>query len=87
MVKYLLILLLTGCATRVEYRVTEVPEPPVISRPDLPVLSITKEMDPGTVIQLHRETIKRLQAWGQELENALNAYRKGSSRPPVTDNP
>ena len=72
-----LCLLLAGCATtKVEYRYLDVPEPPVINRPELPALSATKDMDPGTVIQLHRETIKLLQAWGLELEAALNAYRK-----------
>lgn len=68
-------LLLSGCATT-EYRVVDVPEPPVIKRPDLPVLSATKDMDAGTVLQLHRETILVLQAWGRELEAALDAYRK-----------
>ena len=78
MVKYLIILLLTGCAhqAQIEYRVAEVPEPPVINRPELPILLATKDMDPGTIIQLHRETIKVLQSWGLELEAALNAYRK-----------
>ena len=74
----LLFALLVGCATTqpTELRVADWPEPPVVNRPELPVLSITKDMDPGTVIQLHRETIKRLQAWGLELEAALDAYRK-----------
>lgn len=71
-----LLALLIGCATQPEYRVVDIPEPPVVNRPELPVLTITKDMDPGTIIQLHRETIKRLQAWGLELEAALNAYRK-----------
>jgi hypothetical protein len=52
----------------------------MVNRPELPVLSITREMDPGTVIQLHRETIKRLQAWGLELEAALEAYRKKDTK-------
>lgn len=75
----LLCLLLVGCAhteTKVEYIIVKPPQPPVINRPPLPVLAITKDMDPGTIIQLHRETIKVLQAWGLELEAALNAYRK-----------
>lgn len=73
----LVVLALTGCAhTKPEVRVADWPEPPVLNRPELPVLDITKDMDPGTIIQLHRETIKRLQAWGLELEAALNAYRK-----------
>jgi len=77
-VKYLIILLLTGCASvpQIEYRVAQIPQPPVINRPELPVLLITKDMDPGTIIQLHRETIKVLQSWGLELEAALNSYRK-----------
>lgn len=71
------LLLLTGCATcQPEIRVEKAPEPPTIQRPDLPVLSIHSNMDAGTVIQLHRETIKRLQAWGLELEAALDAYRR-----------
>jgi len=78
-VKYLLLaLLLVGCATtktETEIRVVKHPEPPTINRPSLPVLEINKDMDPGTIIQLHRETIKILQAWGMELEAALNAYR------------
>lgn len=74
----ILLLLITGCAhqTRIEYVIVEPPEPPVINRPELPVLQASKEMDAGTIIQLHRETIKVLQAWGLELEAALNAYRK-----------
>jgi len=71
-------LVLTGCAskTTTEYRVLDVPEPPVIARPELDVLSINSSMDAGTIIQLHRQTIIRLKAWGLELEQALNAYRK-----------
>lgn len=70
--------LLTACSTapKIEYRVADVSEPLKVNRPELPVLTVTKDMDPGTVIQLHRETIKLLQAWGLELEAALNAYRK-----------
>ena len=73
-----LALLLVGCAhqPQIEYRTAPIPEPPTINRPELPVLSATKDMDPGTILQLHRETIKVLQAWGLELEAALNAYRK-----------
>lgn len=72
------VLFLAACAhqPQIEYRTAPVPEPPTINRPELPVLQVTKDMDPGTVIQLHRETIKVLQAWGLELEAALNAYRK-----------
>lgn len=77
MVKYLLILLLTGCATtQIEYRVADIPEPPVIVRPELPVLNTKPGDDAGTVLQLHRETIKLLQGYAKELEAALNAYRK-----------
>ena len=78
MVKYLLILALTGCACKpvIEYRVADIPEPPVIQRPELPVLNSRSGDDAGTVIQLHRETIKLLQGYAKELEAALNAYRK-----------
>lgn len=79
MVKVLLLaLLLAGCASAptVEYRVAEIPEPPVITRPELPVLNMPSGADAGTVIQFHRETIKILQAYAKELEAALNAYRK-----------
>ena len=70
--------LLAGCATnpQIEYRVADIPEPPVINRPDLPVLAATPDMTPGQVIQLHRETIKVLESWGLQLEAALDAYRK-----------
>lgn len=75
---FALALLLVGCAhqPQIEYRTAPIPEPPTINRPELPVLTATKDMDPGTILQLHRETIKVLQAWGLELEAALNAYRK-----------
>lgn len=79
MVKYILIaVLLTGCAstTKIEYRVADIPEPPIINRPELPVLNISSGDDPGFVIQLHRETIKILQSYARELEVALDAYRK-----------
>lgn len=79
MVKLLLIvLLLSGCAaqTKIEYRVADVPEPPVMVRPDLPVLNIKPGDDAGFVIQMHRQTIKILQSYAQELESALDVYRK-----------
>ena len=79
-VTLLLCTLLVGCASAPELRVADWPEPPVVDRPELPVLSLTPDMDAGTVIQLHRETIKRLQAWGLELEAALNAYRKKDTK-------
>ena len=73
----ILSLFLVGCATtEVKTVIVDPPQPPVINRPELPVLTITKDMDAGTILQLHRETIKVLQAWGLELEAALNAYRK-----------
>ena len=77
--KYLLIVLfLSGCACKpqIEYRVSDIPEPPVITRPVLDVLDINTTMDPGTVLQLHRSTILKLKSWGLELETALDAYRK-----------
>lgn len=77
---FVILWFLTGCATtRVEYRTADIPEPPVITRPALPTDGLTAGQDAGTVLQLHRETIKVLQSWGKELEEALNAYRKKSS--------
>ena len=70
---------LAGCACfkpQIEYRTADVPEPPAIKRPDLEVLTINSDMDPGAVIQAHRTTIINLKSWGLELEKALDAYRK-----------
>lgn len=68
--------LLSGCVTMPEIRYTKVPEPPVIERPVLDTDGLNSDMDAGTVIQLHRQTIIKLKAWGLELEKALDAYRK-----------
>jgi hypothetical protein len=77
MVKYLAILLLTGCACKpvIEYRYVKMPEPVRIERPAIIALNIDESQDAGTVIQLHRETIKVLQGYAKELEVALDAYR------------
>lgn len=64
------------CTPKVEYRIVDIPEPPVINRPELPVLNVNSSMNAGQIIQLHRETIKVLQSWGLQLEAALDAYRK-----------
>ena len=74
----LILLVISGCACKpqIEYRVSDIKEPPVIARPNLDVLDINTSMDPGTVIQLHRSTILKLKSWGLELETALDAYRK-----------
>lgn len=72
----ILILFLSGCAAQVRTEYVKAPqvEPPVITRPDLDTDYITPDMNPGEVIQAHRLTIKKLQAWGLELEQALKAY-------------
>jgi hypothetical protein len=74
----IILLVISGCACKpkIEYRVADIPEPPVITRPALDVLEINNIMDPGTIIQLHRSTILKLKSWGLELETALDAYRK-----------
>lgn len=74
----IVMLALGGCASapKVEYRVADYPEPPVIQRPELPVLTITKDMPAGEVIQLHRQTIVILEGYAAKLEAALAAYRK-----------
>jgi len=81
MVKILIfscILFFAGCASpsKIEYRYSELPEPPVISRPELDVLQADYSMDAATIIQLHRSTIIKLKSWGLELEKALDVYRK-----------
>jgi hypothetical protein len=75
-------LALAGCATappapRVEVRYVQVdpPAPPLVNRPELPVLALREGDDAGAVLQAHRETIKLLQAWGLRLEALLDAYR------------
>lgn len=72
----LLLMVISGCATQPEVRYEKLPEPPVIERPRLDTEDLNTSMDPGTVIQLHRQTIIKLKAWGLELEKALDAYRK-----------
>ena len=72
------LIVLTGCGhmTKIEYVTVDPPEPPAIKRPELPVLSAQPGDDAGTILQLHRETIKVLQSYAKELETALNAYRR-----------
>ena len=74
------ILLLSGCATKTIY--VEVPpkEPPLITRPQLDTDYLKQGSTPGDVIQAHRLTIKKLQQWGMELETALDAYRKDTTK-------
>jgi len=66
---------LVGCACDQIYVKVPPKEPPVIERPALDTDNIKPDDDDGTVIQLHRITIKTLQKWGLELEAALDAYR------------
>jgi hypothetical protein len=68
---------MAGCATapQIEYRYLKVPEPPVITRPELEVVKLQPGATAATVIQAHRQDILSLQKWGLELEGALNAYR------------
>lgn len=66
---------LVGCACDPIYVKVPPKEPPVIERPALATDNIKPDDDDGTVIQLHRITIKTLQKWGLELEAALDAYR------------
>ena len=71
-------LVLAGCCTapRVEYRVADVPEPPVITRPDLGSLNITYSTPLEQIVQTMREDIKKLQAAFLKQEIALDVYRK-----------
>lgn len=76
MVKVIVLaLLLSGCSTRYII-ITE--EPPVVTRPELPVLSLKEGDEPDVVVRAYRETVLRLQAWGLELETILNGYRKST---------
>lgn len=73
----LILLILSGCAhTQVEYRYVDLPEPPVIARPDLKTQSLRPGDAPADVIQAHRSDIVSLQSWGRQLEAALNGYRR-----------
>lgn len=73
---------LAGCATapQVEYRVAPVPEPPVITRPELESINIDSSMDPGRILQAFRADIKKLQSTIMEYEKALDAYRKKDTK-------
>lgn len=77
------ILFLSGCATQVRTEYVKAPqvEPPIITRPDLDTDYLKPGMDPGEVLQAHRLTIKKLQAWGLELEAALKAYSSQGPQP------
>lgn len=81
----LVALALTGCAhTQVEYRYVDLPEPPVIARPDLKTQTLKAGDSPATVVQAHREDVLNLQSWGKQLEAALDGFRKKvrPERPP-----
>lgn len=73
-----LLLVVTGCSSLSPQNiiVAECPVPPVIERPVLDIDSLKDGDDPGTVIQAHRLSIKRLMKWGIEQETLLNGYRK-----------
>ena len=67
--------LMIGCST-VEYVKVPPKEPPVIPRPELEVDTLKTGDPAATVIQAHRLTIIKLKRYAEELEAALNAYRK-----------
>ena len=73
-----LLLMVTGCSTLSPHSIitSECPVPSVIERPKLEIDGLKDGDDPGTVIQAHRLTIKRLMKWGLEQETILNGYRK-----------
>lgn len=73
---FLLLTLLSGCATQVEYRYLELPEPAVIARPELATQNLKPGDTPATVLQAHREDILNLQSWGKQLELLIDGYRK-----------
>lgn len=73
---FLLLMLMVGCATKVEYRYIDLPEPAVVARPDLKTQNLKAGDPPATVIQAHREDVLNLQSWGKQLESLLDGYRK-----------
>jgi len=73
--------LLAGCAAPdpriVEIPVAaEVPEPPVIERPRLPLEDLTPDAKPDEVMRSYRATVEVLMQYARDLETALDAYRK-----------
>lgn len=73
-------LVLSGCAgkTRIEYRVVDLPEPPVLTSCTSTVSSMSDSASDGAVIQgLFSDYIK-CKAKNEEALKALDAYRKDS---------
>jgi uncharacterized lipoprotein YajG len=73
MVKYLLILLLAGCATQPEIRVVKPPVPPVIVVPDKPV--IPKDAAQSDKLKAIAEYVLELRTRLEQAIEALNVYR------------
>lgn len=70
------ILLLSGCATQQqEIRVEKLPEPPVITVPELAIHKLTETSPVDEVVQAYYETIVRLQGALEEALAALEVYR------------
>lgn len=85
-------LILAGCATepeikyidrpvRVEIMVpADIPEPPVINRPFLPIELLKPEniTDPDKVARYYVKSIRLLETYSAQLQCALDAYRTES---------
>lgn len=88
MSKYLLVLLLAGCASPQIVKVPiplPPPQPPVIERPHLPVKDITpeaitlcegKDIGCGVIVNAWAASLELTWGWAVELETVLEGYRK-----------
>lgn len=83
-------MLLAGCATETIYRdknvpVYEVPRPPTIERPELPIHSLNPSLviSPeyvGEIAQAYVVSIRLLMNWGEANSKIVEAYRKMSEK-------
>jgi hypothetical protein len=79
-------LLLVGCASNppiiqqkivyVDVPVNVTPKPPVIQKPNLYIFKLNKQdiNNPGVVVQDYALTVKQLEDYSTELQQALNVY-------------
>jgi hypothetical protein len=79
----LMCVLLVGCATTTpEIQIKEVmvpqlycPVPPEISKPDLPINTITETDDIGDVVIKYKATVKALIDYSESLESIILTYK------------
>lgn len=73
----LVLLFLSGCATTA--RVVDLPEPPVITAPEKPLIS--PALPPAEKVRLILDYVKSLEAALQEALAALSAYSRAPTNP------